>query len=321
LHWQSNGDYLLVRVERAKTKKQTITNLEIFRLREKEVPVDVVETKPTETITNVFWEPKGDRFALLTSEGASKIFVHFYEMNKPEQASAGGKKGAAPPSAIQGGAKVLRSLERKGINHVLWSPKGRVAVLAGIRAFQGDLEFWDVEDGNMLGSGEHYMCTDVEWDPTGRYVMSSISFWRHQNDTGFMLWNCVGQNLTKQNVSQFKQILWRPRPPTPLNTEEQKTIKKKMKEYTKEFDEADAKETSKAFKEVIEKRKKLWSDWVSYRKRCHDDFVREGPLRNEIVGFDLEEDAHQEARTLEQYVDEVIDEKEEIIGDADDDEE
>ncbi|KAJ3413176.1 Translation initiation factor 3 subunit b [Chytridiales sp. JEL 0842] len=321
MHWQSNGDYLLVRVERAKTKKQTVTNLEIFRLREKDVPVDVVETKPNETITNVFWEPKGERFALLTAEGAAKIFIHFYEMNKMDLPVASTKKGAAVPSANQGGAALLRSLERKGINHVLWSPKGRIAVLAGIRAFQGELEFWDIDDMVMLGAGEHYMCTDVEWDPSGRYVLSSISYWRNQTDTGFMLWNSVGQNLTKQNVSQFKQILWRSRPPTPLSEEEQKLIKKKMKEYTKEFEEVDTKESSKVVKEVIEKRQNLWKEWAAYRQRCVDEYVREAPLRNEIVGFDLEEDARQEARTLEQYVDEVIDEKEEIIGDADDDEE
>ncbi|KAI8850502.1 eukaryotic translation initiation factor eIF2A-domain-containing protein [Chytridium lagenaria] len=318
LHWQSAGDFLLVRVERAKTKKQAVTNFEVLRLKEKGIPVEVVELKPGESVTNVFWEPKGDRFAVITSE-SSRIFVHFYQV-LTTLPLAPTKKGIAPTELAPVGIKLLRSLERKGINQVIWSPKGRIAVLAGIRAFQGELEFWDVEEGFILGQGEHYMCTDLEWDPTGRYVMSSVSWWRVQTDSGFILWSMTGQPLAKQPVPQFKQILWRPRPATPLPLEEQKKIKKNLKEHSKEFDEADAKLSTKATEEVSRKRKELWREWVDYRNRCNSDWVKEAELRNEIVGFDLEEDARSmEAKEVEEYIDEVVDEVEEIVEDEDDD--
>ncbi|KAJ3212659.1 Translation initiation factor 3 subunit b [Dinochytrium kinnereticum] len=317
LYWQSTGDYLLVKVERAKTKKQAVTNFEILRMKEKGIPVEVVEAKAGESVTNVFWEPKGDRFAVIAQE-SSRIFVHFYQMvsTAPQPAS---KKGG-PTEVAPVGVKLLRSLERKGINQVVWSPNGRIAVLAGIRAFQGDLEFWDVEEGYMLGQGEHYMCTDVEWDPTGRYLMSSVSWWRVQTDPGFILWTLTGTPLAKQPVPVFKQILWRPRPPCPLTVEEQKKVKKNLKEFSKEFDEADAKLSSKAVREVSEKRTALWNEWVDYRRRCYDDWVKAAPMRREIVGFDMEEDAQSiEAKEVEEYIDEVIDEVEEIVEDEDDD--
>lgn len=41
LHWQSEGDYLSVKVERRATKKTTTTAFEIYRMREKDVPLEV----------------------------------------------------------------------------------------------------------------------------------------------------------------------------------------------------------------------------------------------------------------------------------------
>ena len=46
LYWQNQGDFLCVRVDRhTKTKKSIFCSLEIFRVREKDFPVEVVELK------------------------------------------------------------------------------------------------------------------------------------------------------------------------------------------------------------------------------------------------------------------------------------
>ena len=31
----------------------------------------------------------------------------------------------------------------------------------------GQLEFYNVDEGETMATGEHFMCTDIEWDPTG----------------------------------------------------------------------------------------------------------------------------------------------------------
>jgi translation initiation factor 3 subunit B len=50
LYWQNQGDFLCVRVDRhTKTKKSIFCNLEIFSVREKNFPVEVVELKGTIT--------------------------------------------------------------------------------------------------------------------------------------------------------------------------------------------------------------------------------------------------------------------------------
>ena len=64
---------------------------------------------------------------------------------------------------------------------------------------KSELEFWDLDftaddagrrEGQHskeewghgiqhLGSADHYGVTDVEWDPSGRYLATSASAWRH----------------------------------------------------------------------------------------------------------------------------------------------
>lgn len=109
LYWQNHGDFLCVKVDRhTKTKKSIFCNLEIFRVREKGFPVEVVELKGksyytgalisiihefdflTDTVTDFSWEPKGERFAIVSSNDPNlgnpgpgitiKTDVSFYQL-------------------------------------------------------------------------------------------------------------------------------------------------------------------------------------------------------------------------------------------------
>lgn len=61
---------------------------------------------------------------------------------------------------------------------------------------KSELEFWDLDftsedphrrEGQaewggsiqLLGTADHYGVTDVEWDPSGRYLATSASAWTH----------------------------------------------------------------------------------------------------------------------------------------------
>ena len=65
---------------------------------------------------------------------------------------------------------MVKKYERKTANHIFWSPAGQFVVLAGLRNMNGVLEFIDTADFTSMNSGEHFMATDIEWDPTGRDV-------------------------------------------------------------------------------------------------------------------------------------------------------
>ncbi len=123
-------------------------------------------------------------------------------------------------------------------------------------SMNGALAFVDSSDCTIMYIAEHYMASDVEWDPTGRYVVTSVSWWSHkviwhvhlikliyvypqsfffvlfficwsytyvlciQVDNAYWLWTFQGRLLQKNNKDRFCQLLWRPRPPTLLSQEQ-----------------------------------------------------------------------------------------------------
>ena len=44
----------------------------------------------------------------------------------------------------------------------------------------GSLEFYDCNDMTLMNAVEHTAATDLEWDPTGRYVVTSVSIWNQK---------------------------------------------------------------------------------------------------------------------------------------------
>lgn len=159
-------------------------------MREKGVPVEVVDSLK-ETVINFAWEPNGSRFVVITTgeapSGAAvapKTSASFFA---PE------KKGH-----VLGSFKLVRTVDRKNNNAIYWSPKGRFVVVATVHSQTSfDMDFWDMDfEGDkpeaekdfaanvqLLKTAEHYGVTDIDWDPTGRYVVSSASAWTHSVST------------------------------------------------------------------------------------------------------------------------------------------
>merc|ERR1712242_573635 len=261
MHWQKTGDYLCVKVDRySKLRKEKDNkyaglyfNFEVFHMREKQIPVDSVEIK--EQVHAFAWEPIGSKFAIIHGESQS-MNVSFYSVTT----------GQTPTLA--------KKYERKTANHIFWSPSGQFAVLAGLRNMNGVLEFIDTADFTSMNSGEHFMATDIEWDPTGRYVMTGVSWWGHKVDNAYWLWNFQGKILKRSSVEKFCQLVWRPRPPTLLAKEQLKEIKKNLKKYSDQFNAKDKMRQSRASKELIAKRQALsdaFNNWRDQKIRQYDE--------------------------------------------------
>ncbi|KAI0686490.1 translation initiation factor eIF-3b [Cytidiella melzeri] len=321
LHWQNQGDFLCVKVDRhTKTKKSIFCNLEIFRVREKDFPVEVVELK--DAVTDFSWEPKGERFAIISSNDPNlgnpgpgitiKTDVSFYQLLRSK-----------------GDFKLLRTLPGRTSNTIRWSPRGRHVVLATVgSSTKSELEFWDLdfntddrrEGPNQsekewgasiqhLGTADHYALTDAEWDPSGRYLATSASAWRHTLENGYAIWDFRGQELEKHILDRFKQFLWRPRPRTLLTKEQLLQVRKNLKEYSRAFEEEDAAEESNVSAELIAQRKRLVDEWNAWRTRAKEEMAAEIG-HGKKVAEKTEEEAKEE---IEVWIDEVIEQVEEEV--------
>ncbi|KAH7880617.1 eukaryotic translation initiation factor eIF2A-domain-containing protein [Lentinula edodes] len=321
LHWQNQGDFLCVKVDRhTKTKKSIFCNLEIFRVREKDFPVEVVELK--DTVTDFSWEPKGERFAIVSTNDPNlgnpgpgitiKTDVSFYQLDR-----------------VKNDFKLLKTLPNRTSNAIRWSPRGRFVVLATVgSSTKSELEFWDLDftledrrDGQVvkedwgssiqsLGIADHYGVTDVEWDPSGRYLATSASAWTHTLENGYALWDFRGQELLKQIQDRFKQFLWRPRPRTLLTREQQKQIRKNLKEFSRVFEEEDQRESENVNTELLALRRRLVDEWNAWRARSTKELA-------EDKGHDhvKEKQSEEDKEEIEVWVEDIIEQIEEEVED------
>ncbi len=55
----------------------------------------------------------------------------------------------------------------------------------------GTMEFYDLNEVTLMNVGEHFTATDVEWDPSGRYISTSVSYWAQKVTLGNWRWTIV----------------------------------------------------------------------------------------------------------------------------------
>ncbi len=70
-------------------------------------------------------------------------------------------------------------------------------------------------------------------------------------ENGYHLYDFKGEQLREEAIEKFKQWQWRPRPPTLLSKDEQKTIRKNLREYSRVFEQEDAERIAGADQEVV----------------------------------------------------------------------
>ncbi|KAI3862385.1 hypothetical protein MKW92_010092 [Papaver armeniacum] len=294
MYWQSNGEYLAVKVIRyTKTRKSTYASFEIFRMKERDIPIEVLELEnKSGNIIDFAWEPKGHRFAIIHGD-ARKVDVSFYSMRT---------------ATNTGRVSKLTTLQAKNASELHWSPSGRFIVLAGLN---GQLEFYDVDELTTMATAEHFMATNIEWDPTGRYVATAVTS-VHEMENGFNIWSFTGKLLYKISKDHFHQFLWRPRPPSILTAEMEEQISKNLDEYSKKYETEDQDAAAQLRGKDSENRKMLqeeWESWIQKWKQMHE----EEKLERQLLRDGEASDDDEEYAANEVEVEEVLDVREEIV--------
>lgn len=306
--WHPQGKYLAVKVSKTlKGKKGFLFNsFELFHMHEKEVPVDTVDlldhTYPydvdtgalkTEKLGTMAWEPKGDRFCVMygPNDVVTKVQVKILKMN-----TDGVSKAAHLPV-----------VERTTMfNHLFWSPTGRYLILAQLKRGQssgGALEWLDVDGASFteaskynpkktkelakpvsVSTSTHQFVTDMEWDPTGRYVVSSASALYHKMENGYIIWNFLGREIFVQKIEGMQVIKWRPRPVSKLSAKQVKSIKANISQYAKAFLEKDHLRSTEVGQVEQQKIQLLLNDWLSIKDQYVDMAEEQAKYEREIYG-------------------------------------
>ena len=141
-------------------------------------------------------------------------------------------------------------------------------------------------------------------------------------ENGYHIYDFKGEQLREEPIDKFKQWLWRPRPATLLSKDEQKHIRKNLREYSRVFEQEDAERINSADVAVVEHRRRLLDEWLSWRdatlEEVHEDRVYEGlpedPVAELLAAKDREVGDSGEEKVIEEIMEEVLEESEEIVN-------
>eukprot|EP01133_Synstelium_polycarpum_P006916 gene6916-8042_t len=286
MHWQNQGDFLCVKIDKlTKLKKGApiVSNFELFRLHEAKIPIENFEI--ANTIKAFAWEPRGKKLCIIHGEHRHDMTVSFYEVQKLKVA-------------------LLSKLERRKLNTIYWSPRGTYILLATV-GDTGELEFYNTADCETMATGEHLQCTGVDWNPSGRYVTTYVSYWKVQTDTGFRIWSFAGEPVYNVLKDRFYQFVWRPRPPLILSSKDMKSIKTKLKEYSKKFKELDDIELKRKGEEENARLAVLMNEFLALVQKGENSYIALAPERAKLnIYEDVDtKDEYQDFERVEEIID------------------
>jgi len=247
----------------------------------------------TENMGTMAWEPKGDRFAIMygPNDAVTKVQVKIWKLNQDGQ----GKVANLPV------------VERTTMfNSLFWSPTGRYLILAQMKkgsSSGGALEWLDVNGDSFteakkydpkkkqelnkpvsISVGNHQFVTDLEWDPTGRYVVSSASALVHKMENGYITWNFLRREIFVQKMEGCQFFKWRPRPVSKLTQKQIKGIKANISQYAKAFQEKDHLRSTQVGQKEQEKIQVLLNSWIAKKDKYAAMAEEQARYEREIYG-------------------------------------
>jgi len=312
--WQNEGTYLGVKVTRhTKSKKTLFNNLELFRIEDQGIPVEMLDIK--DAVMAFAWEPNGSRFAMIHAENptSTKVDVSFYDMKKVTTVT----KNKKTETNISNEVNLVETLAGKQVNTLFWSPAGQHIIMASLGdSSSGGLEFYDVKN-KSLAVKEHYRANQVMWDPSGRTVATVVSqpiaggHYKYSMDNGYMLWTFQGNKLHQASFEHFYQFQWRPRKSL-LSKSEKKTVIKNLKKYEKIFAKDDKEFLRSRELENTKAKRALRSDFRERLARLKDIRRQQKETRMALYdGYDSEDESNYILK--ETFVETILSTKEEVV--------
>eukprot|EP01068_Selenidium_serpulae_P001506 Selendium_serpulae@DN1653_c0_g1_i1.p1 len=247
--WQNEGKLLalLTRISRkvGKKAKKEVNQIEVFRVKEKNLPVDTVALEDVKAVKSIAWENGGSRLSVIVQEESTTRKHPTLRIYKVEHGTAADTNLIVSyPIAHTAAPLEFCTWSPLGTYFVLWSPGVESSLLfATVTSEGGKVK---VEE---LQRDDHYMCNHISWDPSGRYVCSAVTMclnnesaqFRMAEAAGYRLWTFQGRFQFERKLNKFTMFQWRPHPPSLLPPEQVEQIRKKLKDFSRTYDDMDRK--------------------------------------------------------------------------------
>jgi len=149
------------------------------------------------------------------------------------------------------------------------------------------------------------MYQDIEWDPTGRYVVTYVSRNRDVKlENGYKMWTFYGGELKEERKSVFYQFLWRPRPPSFLPKDKQEWTAKKenLKAFRDKYRKEDREKREAEYRSKATEREEKRKQYIEYMRKRIEENMDIGDFDEEDKFIDVEDEIIEVIDTVEEVI-------------------
>ncbi|KAG8529271.1 uncharacterized protein KY384_005906 [Bacidia gigantensis] len=97
-------------------------------------------------------------------------------------------------------------------NTILFSPNGRLVLVAGFGNLAGQMDVYDLEkDHTKICAIEASNASVCEWSPDGQFILTATTSPRLRVDNGVKIWHVGGGLMYTKDLHELYHVIWRPR--------------------------------------------------------------------------------------------------------------
>ena len=246
--WHPAGEYVALRTARqvkgakAGAQRKVAVGLDVLSLRQRNTAPFTVDLGADVSVKALAWEPTSGRMAALletevTKPGEEKkprLVVWKFVGEKAEQVAE-------------------LPLTQGSYSAISWSPQGSYMLLWDDKHMSGGDIMWcllpiEGKQVEILRNDNHFLVNQVEWDASGRYLLTAVvqrmhddsqGAFRYQQEASYTVWSFQGRQLHAFKKEKLWGVSWRPHCESALSHDDRRKAvgELKMREKAIEEDE------------------------------------------------------------------------------------
>ena len=116
------------------------------------------------------------------------------------------------PSAVKyykKNALYIKDIAKGNFNTIKISPDSRIVALCGFGSLKGDIEFYSLKEGELIGRNNFFCCVNFEWSQDSKYILGSVLSTRVKVDNEFRIMKYNGEEIVvDKNVGEIYDCMF-----------------------------------------------------------------------------------------------------------------
>ena len=140
---------------------------------------------PEGPIHDFCWLPNGENFIIVAGHLPSK--TSFYDKN----------------------GNYIKEIVIGKFNNIKISPDSRILALCGFGSLNGDVEYYNLENYELIGKSNFFCCVNFEWSEDSKYILGAVLSTRVKVDNEYRILKYNGEEvIVDKDIGEIYDCIW-----------------------------------------------------------------------------------------------------------------